>query len=284
MAEAAVLKETLRSFDLLARVGGDEFALVLPQTDREAGEQIVRRIQERVGIYNQQRQGMPLSISVSLTISDGISQSLEDTYHAAAGLMYKDKLKRSKEARSTIIEALLASLFKREGMNEESSEKVQELCMILGQQAGLDDEQMADLMLLAQVCELGKVTIPEEILSKPGKLSDQEWDVVKQHAEKGYRIASASPELANIAELLLRHHEHWDGNGYPLGLQGEENPIECRILLLVSAYCTMISPRSYAETMDKKEALQEVARCAGTQFDPKLCDMLRGIVMAENDI
>ncbi|MGM0652630.1 MAG: diguanylate cyclase domain-containing protein [Bacillota bacterium] len=278
MAGAALLEEALRSSDLLARVGGDEFALVLPQTDREAGEQIVRRILERVSIYNRQRVGMPLSISVGLAISDGVSKSLEDTYHAADTLMYKDKLKRSKEARSAIIEALLASLFKREGMNEESSEKVQELCIILGQQAGLDEEQMANLMLLAQVYELGKITIPEEILSKPGKLSEQEWDIVKQHAEKGYRIAAASPELASIAELLLKHHEQWDGKGYPLGLQGEEIPVECRILLLVNAYYAMISPRPYAKTMDKEEALQEVASFAGTQFDPKLVEIFLEIV------
>ena len=284
VAGAAVLKKALRSSDIIARVGGDEFALILPQTDRFAGEEIIQRIYERVQAYNRQNKGMPLSISVGLAISEGDTQSLEETYRTADSLMYKDKLTRSKAARNAIIEALLASLFKREGMHEESSEKVQELSMKMGVRENLAEEQMANLMLLAQVYELGKVSIPESILNKPGKLTEQEWEVVRQHAEKGYRIASASPELAGIADLLLKHHENWDGSGYPLGLQGEEIPIECRILALANAFCAMISPRPYAEMLDEEAALREVERCAGSQFDPELSKLFQEIVKVEADV
>lgn len=281
VAGAAVLKSALRSSDILARVGGDEFALILPQTERPAGEEIINRIQERVQAYNLQKKGMPLSISIGLASAKSDHHSLEEAYRTADSLMYKDKLTRSKAARNAIIEALLASLFTREGMHEESSEKVQELSMKMGVRENLAEEQMANLMLLAQVYELGKVSIPESILNKPGKLTEQEWEVVRQHAEKGYRIASASPELAGIADLLLKHHENWDGSGYPLGLQGEEIPIECRILALANAFCAMISPRPYAEMLDQEAALREVERCAGSQFDPDLCDCFREIVKSE---
>lgn len=284
VAGAAVLKNALRSSDILARVGGDEFALILPQTDRSAGGEIIDRIHERMQTYNRQKKGMPLSISVGLAVSEGANQSLEETYRTADSLMYKDKLTRSKAARSAIIEALLASLFKREGMQESSSEKVQELCVKMGVQANLDEEQMANLILLAQVYELGKVSIPEDVLNKPGKLTEQEWEIVRQHAEKGYRIASASPELAGIADLLLKHHESWDGSGYPLGLQGKEIPVECRILAMANAYCTMISPRPYAELLDEEAVLREIERCAGNQFDPDLCKIFPEIVQAEDDI
>lgn len=284
IAGAAVLRNALRSSDILARVGGDEFALILPQADRPVGEEIVQRIHERVQAYNLQQKGMPLSISAGLAISEGNNQSLEETYRTADSLMYKDKLKRSKAARNAIIEALLASIFKRESMHEESSEKVQELCMKMGHRVRLDEEKMADLMLLAQVFELGKVTIPEDILNKPGKLTEQEWEIVWQHAEKGYRIASASPELAGIADLLLKHHENWDGSGYPLGLQGENIPIECRILALASAFCSMINPRPYAKILSEEAALREVERCAGNQFDPDLCEIFQDIVKDEADI
>jgi len=284
IAGAAVLKNALRSSDILARVGGDEFALILPQTDRSAGEEIIQRIRERVQVYNRQKKGMPLSISIGMALTKGSNQSLEETYRTADSLMYKDKLTRSKAARNAIIEALLASLFKRESMQEVSSEKVQELCMKMGHRVGLDEEQMAKLMLLAQVYELGKVSIPEDVLNKPGKLTEQEWEIVRQHAEKGYRIASASPELAGIADLLLKHHENWDGSGYPLGLKESEIPVECRILALANTFCTMISPRPYAEILDEEAALREVKRCAGNQFDPDLCEIFREIIQDNVDI
>lgn len=95
---------------------------------------------------------------------------------------------------------------------------------------------------------------------------------MQQHPEKGYRIASSSPDLAHIARLVLCHHERWDGQGYPLGLKGDNIPLECRILALVDAYDAMISNRPYRMAMSQQQALAEIKRCAGTQFDPQLAE------------
>jgi HD-GYP domain-containing protein (c-di-GMP phosphodiesterase class II) len=118
---------------------------------------------------------------------------------------------------------------------------VQKLCRRLGEKIGLSLQQLVNLSLLAQVHDLGKVGIPDQILFKRGPLTEKEWEVMRQHPEKGYRIALSSPDLAGIADLILKHHEKWDGTGYPLGLKGEDIPIECRVLALADAFDAMCS-------------------------------------------
>jgi HD-GYP domain-containing protein (c-di-GMP phosphodiesterase class II) len=135
---------------------------------------------------------------------------------------------------------------------------------------GLSASQLSDLNLLAQVHDLGKVGIPDYILFKPGPLSEEEWQIMRQHPEKGYRIAQSTTDLAGISELILKHHERWDGKGYPLGLKGEEIPIECRILAIVDAFDSMTNDRPYRKAMPVAEVQEELQRCAGSQFDPQL--------------
>ncbi|WDU82776.1 HD-GYP domain-containing protein [Caloramator sp. Dgby_cultured_2] len=121
--------------------------------------------------------------------------------------------------------------------------------------------------------DLGKVAISDDILNKREPLTDEEWEILKSHPEKGYRIAVSSPELAGIADLILKHHERWDGKGYPLGLKGEEIPVECRILAVVDAYDAMTNSRPYNIVKTHEEAIEEIKRCSGTQFDPKIANV-----------
>lgn len=278
LACAAVLKGSTRGSDILSRVGGDEFALILPHTSEEMAESIIERIRSQVEKHNELREGLPLSISLGMAVSDNPRQPLEEVYAAADRAMYKDKLGRSKEARGSIVRALLAQVYEGESSIAGYSEKIQEHCIMLGQKYNLDDNQMADLALLAQVYELGKVTVPRSILEKKEKLTEQEWEIIRQHAEKGFRIAFASPDLAHIADLLLRHHENWDGNGYPLGLAEEEIPLECRILSVVNAYYAMTNPRPYAKTFNREEALRELELCSGSQFDPQVVEAFKALI------
>lgn len=278
LACAGVLRESVRSSDVLARVGGDEFALILPNTDQKAGSDLLMRIRSQVEQYNRGHSALPLSISMGLAVSEGPLKPLEEAYQEADRLMYKDKLKRSKMARDEIVRAMLASLFVRDSMSEGFNDQVQGLCIKMGQRAGLSEDQLVNLQLLAQVYDLGKVTIPEAILNKQEKLTEPEWEAVRQHPEKGYRIASASSNLSGIAELILLHHENWDGSGYPLGLTGEDIPIECRILAVVDAYIAMVSSRLYGRNLSKSEAIYELDYCAGRQFDPRLIPLLASVV------
>ncbi|MDW7740445.1 MAG: PAS domain S-box protein [Bacillota bacterium] len=267
---AEVLKDSLRESDILVRVGGDEFSSILLHTDKATGEKVVRRIRENANQYNLTHQDLPIGISLGVATTESNEISLKDLFKRADDMMYRDKLYSSTSSRSKIVQSLLAALAERDYIAEGHARRLEELCRAVGEKLNLSSHQLADLALLAQVHDLGKVGIPDTILFKPGPLNEEEWEVMRGHPEKGFRIASSSPDLASVAELILKHHERWDGQGYPLGLKGEEIPVECRILSIVDAYDAMTNKRPYNEEKTKAEAVEEVKRNSGTQFDPTL--------------
>ncbi|MFP4285900.1 MAG: PAS domain S-box protein [Desulfovermiculus sp.] len=271
---AQILQDTFRASDIVARIGGDEFVALLSKTDLEAGEKLVSRIYARLESYNQkQKSQIPLSLSIGLACAQSARQDLNQVYKQADDFMYRDKLNRGVNARSRIMKALMAALEERDFITSGHALRLEDLCVRLGWQVNLSSSQLSDLNLLAWVHDLGKVGIPDHILFKPGPLNDQEWEIMRQHPEKGHRIAHSSTDLAGIADLILKHHERWDGKGYPLGLAGEDIPIECRILAIADSFDVMTNDRPYRKAISVEHALKELKRCAGTQFDPELVDI-----------
>ncbi|MBT9172203.1 MAG: Cyclic di-GMP phosphodiesterase response regulator RpfG [Syntrophomonadaceae bacterium] len=270
---ACILKQSLRGSDVLARVGGDEFAAILPRTGQQAAADVVARFNENIARFNQEHPEFPLSVSVGLAVADKSETPLKEILRRADDLMYNDKLMHSKSARSQILTALLTALAERDYLTEGHAQRLTDLSQKLGELAGLSAKQLSALALLAQVHDLGKVGIPDHILNKKGKLNDEEWKIMRQHPEKGYRIAMSSPALAPVADLILKHHEKWDGSGYPLGLAGEDIPVECRILAIADAYDAMTNDRPYSNAKSRDEALEEIKRCKGSQFDPKFAEL-----------
>lgn len=134
----------------------------------------------------------------------------------------------------------------------------------------LSSKELSQLELLCVMHDIGKIGVPLDILTKPSRLTDEEWAIMKSHVTKGYQIAMSSPDLQPIANMILHHHERWDGAGYPDGLSKESIPLLSRIIAIVDAYDAMISQRPYKEPMTPAEAQNELIRCAGTQFDPRL--------------
>ncbi len=266
---AQVLGRALRSSDILARVGGDEFAIILPQTELAAGEMVVQRIEEEMAAYNQHEPRLPLSVSIGVACALD-DEKLEQVYNRADDQMYRNKLYKGTGARAQILDVLMAALEERDYLTHGHATRLLELCLKVGQHLGVSSEQRGNLALLSKVHDLGKVGIPDHILFKPGPLSAQEWEVMRLHPEKGYRIAVASPDLVGIAELILKHHERWDGSGYPLGLKGLDIPLECRIMAIVDSFDAMTNDRPYSKARSDAEAVEEILRCAGTQFDPEL--------------
>lgn len=123
---------------------------------------------------------------------------------------------------------------------------------------------------MAEHHDIGKAGIPDRILFKPGPLTQEETAIMRRHCEIGHRMALSNPELAPIADWILKHHEWWNGKGYPLGLKGEEIPLECRILAIADAYEAMVSDRPYRKALSREDAISEIKRWAGIQFDPNL--------------
>lgn len=153
---------------------------------------------------------------------------------------------------------------------EEHARNLQRLAVNLAQRVGLPDNEVVTTSLVALLHDIGKLAISESILDKPGPLSEEEWAVMRRHSEIGHRIVSSSPDLVDVALGILHHHERWDGTGYPCGIKGKDIPIAARIVALADAFDAMTTDRPYRAALSLEEAREEIARKAGTQFDPAL--------------
>lgn len=137
---------------------------------------------------------------------------------------------------------------------------------------------MDKLLLVGKLHDIGKIGIPEHILLKTDRLADDEYEIMKTHSEKGYRLALLLPELSHISRAILTHHERWDGKGYPLGLKEEEIPLIARIVSVVDAFDSMTHDRVYSKAVSKTDAICELKNCAGEQFDPSIVEAFCNIL------
>lgn len=276
---AMVIRNQFRSSDVVARIGGDEFAVILPQTGREAAEEAVRRICSAIQEENSRHPDLPLAISLGVATAENSGQSLWEVFKEADDRMYRDKLARGVGPRSVVVSVLKAALAERDFFAGGSCQaRLKETARLLGEAVGLSSAEMDDLCLLAEIHDIDKLGVPDHILLRPCGLTEEEREGIERHTELGYRIALSSPELASVAELIRQHHEWWNGQGYPRGLRGEEIHILSRILAIVDAYDALTSDRPYCKAMSKEEALAELQRCAGKQFDPRLVEIFVGLM------
>ncbi len=269
---AELLRDYFRKSDILARVGGDEFAVLLPKVTENDMKEICQRIKHRLEENMSKAPELPLTVSMGYAVSYSTPVDMETLFKEADGNMYKEKMYRSQSVRSEIINALTKIMEVRDFITEGHGERMQDLVVNMAEFLDFSTSKINDLKLLAQFHDIGKVGIPDHILFKSEKLNQEEFKEMQGHCEIGYRIAKTAPHLFHIADFILKHHEWWNGQGYPLGLQGEEIPLECRILAIVDAYDTMTSNRPYSRAVSHEEAEKELKRWSGIQFDPYLVE------------
>lgn len=265
---AHILKESCRYEDVIARWGGDEFAVILPKTPYEDAAKICQRIKEKC----HHAKAVPIKPSIALGIAtkDEEDKDINKVIAAAEEMMYKNKLIEGKKVRIQIINSLQITLEERSIQTIEHSKRLSLLAKTLKDDFKLSDKECDQLCLLGDLHDIGTINISPTILLKPTSLVDTEWVEIKKHPEIGYRIAQSTVEFVHIADLILTHHEKWDGSGYPQGLKGEEIPKLSRILALFDAYDTMTHDRPYRKARSHEEAIQEIRCCSGSQFDSAL--------------
>ncbi len=266
---ASIMKRRCREGDILARTGGDEFSLMLPDTDARQANEILQNISKACEQYNNINPNRRYDISLTLGCATANSGgSVEKADKEAEEDMHNHKLLNRKSSHSAILSSVMATMFERSQETEEHAERLGRISKAIGEMLGLPQKSQVELELFSMLHDIGKVGIDDRILNKPDKLTEEEWAVMKKHPEIGYRIAMSSPELEPIAEYILSHHERWDGKGYPQGLKGENIPLLSRILAVADAFDAMTEDRVYRKALTKKDALGEIERNAGTQFDP----------------
>lgn len=277
---AELLEKSIPESAVLARYGGDEFIILIPNCDSERAHKFLYEIKER--FKKTKLAGIPLSIGMGLAVMENISRAIRDVIKIADKDMNHNKLLETNSANNKIVKGLLSALSAKSDETVEHTERMTELAICVGRRLGIQNSQLNRLSLLAALHDIGKTSIPGEILTKPGKLNEEEWEILKANPSRGYKIASATSEFSVVAEEILSHHERWDGKGYPRGLKGKEIPYLARIISLVDSYDVMRSGRPYKKAMSKKAALDEIERCKGTQFDPYLAEEFIKIIKEES--
>jgi diguanylate cyclase (GGDEF)-like protein/putative nucleotidyltransferase with HDIG domain len=296
-----IIKGSIRNIDQAFRYGGDEFVIILPQTIREDAYVVAERVRVQIA-KAMEKQAIAVTCSIGLANypADGVvADELIDIadnalYHAkrAGGnriLLSSNVLSepldegvaRGNHARRnglSAVYALVSAVEAKDPYIYGHSRKVNTYAVALAQAIGLSPDEVANVSTAALLHDIGKIGIPDKVLNKKGKLSEEDWRAIKAHPELGATIIRNIPHLAPCVNSILHHHEKWDGTGYPEGLKGEEIPIEARILTIADAFEAMTSARPYRTALTLQRTVKLLRQGAGHQFDPKLVEAFIGIV------
>jgi len=278
------------------RLGGDEFAVLLPRQDERQATAVARSIVERVAALDVEGVG-PVTVSAGVATYPMHGTSRDELIRLADSALYwakKDGKNRvrayaaesilranleqiadtpDRAAQYRAAESLAKAVDERDAYTGSHSQRVGEYSARIARRLGADDAAVELTRLAGNLHDLGKLAIPEDVLRKGESLSDAERLILERHPQIGYRMLE-SLGVHPVAEWVLHHHERWDGAGYPNRLAGDRIPLGARIIFVADAYDAMTSERAYSQAISQREALAELERCAGTQFDPAVVKAL----------
>jgi diguanylate cyclase (GGDEF)-like protein len=276
---AEIMTSSFRDEDIISRVGGDEFVILLPTTMEKTALEIVERVKMKCA--NNPLEYIKINISFGVATKTFIDEDINKIYKKAEDRMYFNKLKESKEAKLSMIKFLKNRLEKITYETKSHYDRLKELTMIMAEALDLSEIEKEELRLLCEFHDIGKIGVSKNILQKEDRLNNEEWENVKRHSEIGYYIAKEFKDASSIDELILTHHERWDGKGYPGLLKNDEIPLVARIFALADAYDVMVNDRPFQTRMTKNAALKEIKEQSGRQFDPVLAEVFINLMSQE---
>lgn len=268
---AEIIKKASREEDVVARVGGDEFVVLLAKRTSDETLEIANHIKELAS--KEKVDNIELSISYGYETKIIEEQAISEIFGNAENHLYQHKLYESTSHRSKTIDIIMNTLFAKSDREAQHSNRVSLICQSIASEMNLNKEIVEKMKIAGLIHDIGKIGVKEEVLNKEGHLTLDERRAVERHPEIGWRLLSATNEFSELAKFVLAHHEKWDGTGYPKGIKGESIPVEARIIAVADAYDAMTSERSYRKPLTEEEAIKELLRCAGTQFDPIIVDL-----------
>lgn len=272
---AEAIRDSCRGDDILARLGGDEFAILLPGTHLADAEKIAGRIHERFsGILVE---GLPGSMALGAAAKEDPEDTLQEVLERAEEEMYRRKTLEKKEFSAGLVERILGNLHRSYPAEEEHSRTIRHLASLLGQALNMTDKEKLRLEEAAWYHDVGKVILAPEIMQAEGDLSPEEMHRMRQHPTIGYRIMKFSDDTMDLADLVLSHHERWDGTGYPRGVSGQEIALPARMLALAEYYSEITRDRPQGPALSPGEAREQISREAGKRLDPHLVEVFLGI-------
>lgn len=275
-AVANIMERAVRKEDIVSRIGGDEFYILLPNTTEDTAEEIVRRMQQDCN--NNTIEYIKLSISFGLATKTIYDENIYDIMKKAEDRMYYNKLTESKEAKLNIVKYIKQRLEDLSLETKEHYKRLEYYSLMLAERLGLSDMEKEQLKLLCEFHDIGKIGVSPNILNKREKLTQEEWEQIKRHSEIGYHIVNSTRESLGVDELILMHHERWDGTGYPGLIRREEIPITVRVFAVADAYEAMVNGRPYKDKISKDDAINEIIKQAGIQFDPCIAEVFANLM------
>lgn len=268
---AAALRVVVTKNHFIARIGGDEFAMICPHTTSSEMKAIKSRLLAQTS--HLMAYELKLSLSIGMEMKTSLQQSMQVVFREAENNMYRNKVLHGASARNDSVIVIFETLQAKYQEERIHSQRVSSFCKMMGELLKLPDDDIKELELAGLMHDIGKITIPDHILDKPGKLNEEEWEIMRNHTINGYNILRSADKYSKLAEYALTHHERFDGTGYPNGLKGHNIPLFSRIISLCDSFEAITANRPYREGVPAAEAIKEIQRCTGTQFDPELAEL-----------
>jgi diguanylate cyclase (GGDEF)-like protein len=272
---AAELREVVAGHGRAYRLGGDEFCLLL---EADGADAVLRA---GAAALEARGDGFDVTASYGRVALPGDAADPEEALHLADRRMYAAKERRPSSAGLQTRSVLLKVLSEREPELHEHSSDVMGLARGVARRLGLPPDERETVARAAELHDIGKMAIPDAILKKPGPLDEHEWRFMRRHTIIGEDILSVAPALQPVAALVRASHERWDGRGYPDGTAGEEIPEGARIVAVCDAFSAMVQDRPYQPGLTVSEAIDEIVRCAGQHFDPRVVEAFADEIRAE---